>query len=161
MRTLAFDMGRYVGWAVVDNGELIEAQEADLGDDDHMRYANFARLYRRLSAQFGPDVVAYEDVVFNTGKGDRVIQACRGIVEAETGLSGLLCVPVNVATAKKAITGTGRATKDEMRSVMLSMMPEIAQIQRVQPGKKYAENATDAIAVALTADSMVSEETFV
>lgn len=156
MRTLAFDMGRYTGWAVVEDAVLIEAQEVDLGEDDHQRYATFARLYRRLAAQFNPDIVAYEHVTFaGDGPGTMIIQSCRGIVEAETGLAGLLCVPVNVMTAKKVIAGTGKATKDEMRSVMLTMIPELALVQKVQPGKKYAENATDAVAVALTADSMV------
>lgn len=159
MKILSFDLGRYTGWAVLEDGRLLATDEVDLGEDDHMRYANFARLYRRLAADHGPDVVAYERVVHNTGYGNHVIQACRGIVEAETGLMGLLCVPVNVMTAKKVVAGTGRATKDDMRAALVGRYGnELALITPANPKnrrKKDPQEATDAIAVGLTAASMV------
>lgn len=160
MIVLGFDLGRYTGYAVVesDTKELLLADEIDLGEEDQHRYANFARLYRGLIAEFEPDLVGYEQVSHNTGRGNHVIQGCRGVVEAEAVLGGLLCVPVNVMTAKKHVAGTGKATKDDMRAALIHHYPEIKKIKRAEPvkrGNRDPQNATDAIAVALTAGSLV------
>ena len=121
MRTLGFDLGCKTGYAVTEDGVLRTSGAFNLGAVDQIRYGTFAKYLRSIMQLWEPEIIGYEMVWHTTGTSGLVIHGCRGIVEAESNLAGILCVPVNVMTAKKTVTGTGKATKDEMKSVITSL----------------------------------------
>lgn len=150
MRILGLDPGsRVCGYGVIDEngGELryvecgvltsrvaTEAMEVRLGE--------IARGLREVIEELAPDHVAVEDVFTNQNPRSALALAqARGMVLAVVGLAGLSVASYPPASVKKAVSGSGRAEKDQVARMVQAMIG-LQSLPQV--------DATDALAVAIT-----------
>lgn len=154
MRILGLDPGsRRCGYGIIDDagGELryVEcgilsappqaAMEARLGE--------IARGLREVIEEHSPSVVAVEDVfVHANARSALALAQARGMALAVVGLLGLGAASYPPAVVKKALTGSGGATKDQ-----------IARMVQAQIGLRALPraDASDALAVAITHSRVV------
>lgn len=151
MRTIGIDPGsRATGWAVLDDGDLVASGVIYSGSSDKMeRYRNLAVQLDLVLGEFSPDDGAVESTFIR--KFPNLIMSlgeARGII-----LSGLLRAGVDVfsyapATVKKVVAGHGRATKDQVATVVK---------QRHEYGDGSSTDETDAIAIAMTHEAKSAE----
>lgn len=121
-RVLGIDPGTSLGWAIVIDGELDKA--------GHYNYANAASLHgdagrwtgiRSLLDELsvGLEVVAIEHQVWHTGvRAAQLYGGARATIELWAFEQGLPFVPIAVATAKRALTGRGDASKQSMKAAL-------------------------------------------
>lgn len=105
------------GWSLLDNGERLASGTWDLSRGPHGRFV-MLRAALRDTLQLGrPDLVAYEHVC-NHGKAGvlagHVYGGICAVIELICHDHQLRPVLVSVQAAKKAATGKGNATKDDM-----------------------------------------------
>lgn len=103
--------------------------------------ANIAGTLERYVAEWKPDEVAMEGIFFcKNARTALVLGHARGVVVATCARLGLPMAEYPPARVKQAATGTGRATKDQMRRMMQRVfsLPDLPQ-----------EDAADALAIAL------------
>jgi crossover junction endodeoxyribonuclease RuvC len=149
MRFLGIDPGsRHCGWGIVDRdgarltavawGRLSPLPEQPLA----ARLAEIAAGLGRLIDQHGPDRAAVECVFHGPSARALIVLAeARGAILAELARHGLEVSELAPAEVKSAVTGSGRAGKDQVaRMVSLELS--------LPPGR-IAADATDALAVAL------------
>jgi crossover junction endodeoxyribonuclease RuvC len=105
------------------------------------RLAEIARCLRELVAEAAPDALAVEDVFSHVNvRSALALAQARGIVLAVAGMAGLPVFSYAPASVKKAVTGRGRASKDQ-----------VARMVRVLIGLRRTptSDAADALAVAI------------
>jgi crossover junction endodeoxyribonuclease RuvC len=149
MRILGLDPGsRVCGYGVIDErgGDLryVECGVLTARTDDAMevRLGEIAVGLREVIAELSPDVVALEDVFTHQNPRSALALAqARGMVLAVVGLAGLSVASYPPASVKKAVSGHGRAEKEQIARMVqaligLTSLPEL--------------DATDALAVAIT-----------
>ena len=103
--------------------------------------ANIAETLERYIDEHAPDEVAMEGIFFcKNARTALVLGHARGVVVATCARRGLPMAEYPPARVKRAVTGTGRATKDQMQRMMQRVfsLPEPPQ-----------EDAADALAIAL------------
>ena len=102
---------------------------------------NVAGTLERYLDEFRPDEVAMEGIFFcKNARTALVLGHARGVVVATCARRGLPMAEYPPARVKRAVTGTGRATKDQMQRMM----------QRVFGLRDLPqEDAADALAIAL------------
>ena len=114
----------------------VELDEAPLGGQlVTWRFALVELLNRH-----NPDWVAYEDARAVSKQHGMILFGMTGILLAECWERGIQAVPVNQMTAKKTLTGTGRATKGQMLDAARSLYPEL---------EISTHDVADAVAVGL------------
>lgn len=144
---LALDLGTHTGYAVMPHGGPIASGAIDLSprrfEGGGMRYLRFRRWLDEMNTAIGPLVqIVFEEVRHHTG------------VDAAHVYGGLLATmaawaeekeipfePVPVGTWKKALTGKGNASKDDVMGVVIDLG---------FPVKTFDE--ADAVGIALWAD---------
>ena len=92
--------------------------------------------------EFRPDEIAMEGIFFcKNARTSLILGHARGVVVAACARRGLPMHEYPPARVKRAVTGTGAATKDQMRRMMQRVfgLPELPQ-----------EDSADALAIALT-----------
>ena len=102
---------------------------------------NIAETLERYIDEFKPDEVAMEGIFFcKNARTSLVLGHARGVVVATCARRGLPMAEYPPARVKQAVTGTGRATKDQMQRMMQRVfgLPELPQ-----------EDSADALAIAL------------
>lgn len=128
MKLLALDTSTYAGWALFPAGGAVprcgtwRAPKSWAPEDYGPRFKAFHDFLCDMITVHQPDVLAFESPVLPRGSASmqttehtlRLLIGFAAIVELVATLRGLQCVEVNVATAKKALTGNGRAEKDDM-----------------------------------------------
>ena len=103
--------------------------------------ANIAETLERYIDEFRPDEVAMEGIFFcKNARTSLVLGHARGVVVATCARRKLPMAEYPPARVKQAVTGTGRATKDQMQRMMQRVfgLPELPQ-----------EDSADALAIAL------------
>lgn len=148
MRILGLDPGsRVCGYGVIDesSGELRYVEcgvlTARTTGAMEMRLGEIARGLREVIDELAPEVVAVEDVFSHDNPRSALALAqARGMVLAVVGLAGLAVTSYPPASVKKAVSGSGRADKDQIARMVqaligLHSLPEL--------------DATDALAVAI------------
>jgi crossover junction endodeoxyribonuclease RuvC len=149
VRILGIDPGsRICGYGVIEevDGELryIECGVLTAPEQRPMehRLGEIARGLKDVIAELGPDMVAIEDVFIqhNVRSGLALAQA-RGMALAVVGLAGLDVASYPPASVKKAVSGSGRADKDQVAR-MVQVLIGLRTLPRA--------DATDALAVAIT-----------
>jgi crossover junction endodeoxyribonuclease RuvC len=150
IRVLGVDPGsRICGYAVVEVGGasdcryvecgvLTAAQRAPMEE----RLGEISRWLTDVVTELRPAVMAVEDVF--THKNDRsalALAQARGMVLAVAGLAGLAVYSYAPAVVKKTVTGRGRASKDQVASMVSALVG-----LRTPP----RSDAADALAVAIT-----------
>ena len=148
IRVLGVDPGSMVcGWGVldqirgktihVDNGCIVGGRNESFHDRLNGIYLGIREVIRR----YGPDETALEDTFFshNVQSAIKLGQA-RGAAILAAVHEGLKIYEYPPAEVKNAVTGYGRAGKEQISKMMkvLLCLPEVA-----------AEDASDALAVAL------------
>ncbi len=149
MRILGIDPGsRVCGYGVVDDagGELryVECGVLTAPADRAMeiRLGEIARGLREVIDELAPTVVAIEDVFTHANPRSALALAqARGMALAVCGLAGLRVASYPPALVKKAVAGSGGASKDQ-----------IGRMVRVLIGMRSLPraDASDALAVAIT-----------
>ncbi len=111
------------------------------------RLLALADQFRGLLGQLQPNEIALEEAFY--GKSVQAalrIGEARGVILAESARAGLPVHQFSPARVKRCVTGHGAASKDSVANM-------VAQLVRVgvrQLAKGLPEDATDALAVALT-----------
>lgn len=148
MRILGLDPGsRICGYGVIDaDGELryVECGVLTAPDGQPMerRLGEIARGLREVIAELAPAIVAVEDVFSHQNPRSALALAqARGMVLAVCGLAGLSVASYPPASVKKAVSGSGRADKDQIAR-MVQVLIGLRSLPRA--------DATDALAVAIT-----------
>jgi crossover junction endodeoxyribonuclease RuvC len=138
-----------VGWGVIEvQGSKILVKEYDCfetpkTDDEGKRLVAIHKFLEKLIKDFKPDVVAVEELYFTTNvkTAIRVAQA-RGVILLVAAQAGLEVYPYNPLSIKTAVTGYGKADKNQV-------MAMVKQILKLDKNPKLDDTA-DALAVALS-----------
>lgn len=149
MRILGLDPGsRVCGYGVIDDaggqlryvecGVLTAPQERAMEE----RLGEIARGLREVIAELAPQVVAVEDVFsHHNPRSALALAQARGMALAVVGLAGLRVASYPPASVKKAVSGSGRADKDQIARMVQTLIG-LKSLPRA--------DATDALAVAIT-----------
>ena len=149
MRILGLDPGsRVCGYGVIEQraGQLTYVECGVLTAPEHRpmeaRLGEIARGLTDVIRELVPEVVAVEDVFEHQNPRSALALAqARGMVLAVVGLAGLEVASYAPASVKKAVTGSGRAEKDQVAR-MVQMLIGLHSLPRA--------DASDALAVAIT-----------
>src|SRR5688572_2396204 len=107
-----------------------------------VRLGEIARGLREVIDELEPAVVAVEDVFSHQNPRSALALAqARGMALAVIGLAGLRVASYPPASVKKAVSGSGRADKDQIAR-MVQVLIGLRSLPRA--------DATDALAVAIT-----------
>jgi crossover junction endodeoxyribonuclease RuvC len=149
VRILGIDPGsRICGYGVIEGvGDTLRYVECGvLTAPEHRpmehRLGEIARGLKDVIAELCPTMVAIEDVFIqhNARSGLALAQA-RGMALAVVGLAGLDVASYPPASVKKAVSGSGRADKDQVARMVQALIG-LRTLPRA--------DATDALAVAIT-----------
>lgn len=119
-KILSLDLGSRTGWAVFWGKNRKASGTWDLKAGASCRpekYINLIGHIRDCIKEYGIEVVAYEVVHFGTHKGTDAARLYNGLVatlESEAYSFDLGLEEIHISTAKKAMTGSGRASKEDM-----------------------------------------------
>ena len=149
MRILGLDPGsRVCGYGVIDQrgGELtyVECGVLTAPEERPMeeRLGEIARGLREVIGELAPAVVAIEDVFSHQNvRSALALAQARGMALAVCGLEGLAVASYPPAVVKKAVSGSGRADKDQIARMVQGLIG-LRTLPRA--------DATDALAVAIT-----------
>ncbi len=148
VRVLGIDPGtRFCGWGLVDrsgsrlnhvdNGVFCLAEKAPLA----VRLAQLASELDGVIAQFKPGAVAVEGVFQHRNVRSALTLAhARGVALARAGHHGLTVVEYTPQQVKKAVTGSGRAAKEQVQQMV---------VLRLGLKEPPQPDAADAVAVAM------------
>lgn len=148
IRLLGIDPGlRFMGWGIVDvegnrlrhvaNGVLATHS----GDDVPRRLCDLHEGLKRLIEHYRPMEAAVEETYVNrNGSSTLKLGYARGVALLVPALAGLSVHEYGAKSVKRAVVGTGAATKEQV-----TMM-----VQRLLPGAEVKKaDASDALAVAI------------
>lgn len=152
VRILGLDPGsRVCGYGVIDfvagrNGEMryvecgiLTAREERAVEE---RLGEIACGLREVIGELAPTVVAIEDVFTHQNPRSALALAqARGMALAVVGLAGLAVASYAPASVKKAVSGSGRADKEQVARMVQALIG-LRSLPRA--------DATDALAVAIT-----------
>jgi crossover junction endodeoxyribonuclease RuvC len=149
VRILGLDPGsRVCGYGVIDaDGGALAYVECGVltAPEAHAmerRLGEIAQGLRDVIAELRPEVVAVEDVFSHQNPRSALALAqARGMALAVVGLAGLGVASYAPAAVKKAISGSGRAEKDQIARMVQGLIG-LRSLPRA--------DATDALAVAIT-----------
>ncbi|HLL20541.1 MAG TPA: crossover junction endodeoxyribonuclease RuvC, partial [Kofleriaceae bacterium] len=106
------------------------------------RLGEIARGLKEVIGELGPSVVAIEDVfTHHNPRSALALAQARGMALAVVGLAGLSVASYPPASVKKAVSGSGRADKDQVARMVQTLIG-LRSLPRA--------DATDALAVAIT-----------
>lgn len=149
MRLLGIDPGsRHCGWGVVDRhgsrtlaiawGRWSPAPALPLPD----RLAELAAGLRQVIEDYEPERTAVERVFHGVSARSLIVLAeARGVILAELARAGLPVAELSPAEVKSAVTGSGRADKQQVARMV--------RLQLQLPARRILGDAADALAVAL------------
>lgn len=149
MRILGLDPGsRVCGYGVIDvvGSELVYVECGTLTAREEKpveeRLGEIACGLREVIGELAPAVVAIEDVFTHQNPRSALALAqARGMALAVVGLAGLRVASYPPASVKKAVSGSGRADKDQVARMVQALIG-LRTLPRA--------DATDALAVAIT-----------
>lgn len=148
MRVLGIDPGTAVtGWGVVERRDGRVAHLAHGAVTTHARMSLATKLaaihaaLAELCGEWRPDVLALEQsfVGRNVQSAFRLGEV-RGVAMLAAAAAGIVIAEYSPATVKLAVTGTGRAEKEQ---VQRAIARELGVVERLVP------DAADALAIAL------------
>ncbi len=149
MRILGLDPGsRVCGYGVIDVrgrdmtyvecGVLTAPAERSM----EQRLGEIACGLKEVIADLAPQIVAVEDVfVHQNARSGLALAQARGMALAVIGLAGLTVASYPPASVKKAVSGSGKADKDQIARMVQALIG-LRSLPRA--------DATDALAVAIT-----------
>lgn len=149
MRILGIDPGtRILGYGVVElkgNSLLPQVGGIIRTDKKHDRSSKLHQIHKNLLQvikRAKPDVVAVEEVFYGVNVASLIkIGEARGAVLAACGQQGVVTYGYPPATVKKAVTGNGRATKAQVREMVMTLLGRNLELE--------TDDVSDALAVAI------------
>jgi crossover junction endodeoxyribonuclease RuvC len=147
-RILGLDPGlRRTGWGVIDAAgdrlRFVACGVVESGDEGSTA-ERLARLYdglRNVGRQFQPEEAAVEETVVNRNAGSSLrLGYARGVVLLAVAHLGVPVAEYAAKRVKRAVTGTGGATKEQVAAMVRILLPT--------SGTAPAD-ASDALAVAI------------
>lgn len=156
IKILAIDPGtREMGVALLQHKELIYhgVETIKRGLTPHEKLEEGRRILLRLINDFKPQVLAVEKTFFANNKNAALLNVFADEIKAIGKRKGLSVVSYAPNTIKKFICGNGRASKEEVAKVIISMFPELKVFLTQDRAWKarYHQNMFDAVALALYA----------
>jgi crossover junction endodeoxyribonuclease RuvC len=157
MRVLGIDPGSLrLGWGVVDRGGPGMALAA-MGVIRPTASWSPARRLAHIHAEllgilqsYGPASIAIESVFHGVNTRTLVMLGqARGVALAAAGTSAAALLELSPAEVKRAVTGNGQATKDQVAHMVGVLLGPSAREQLATLGR--SRDATDALAVAIAA----------
>ena len=147
-RLLGLDPGlRFTGWGVVDAignrlrhvADGVIATDGDLPVPDRLRVLHDALV--GLFATYAPEEAAVEETYVNrNGSSTLKLGYARGVALLAPALHDIPVFEYGAMSVKRAVVGTGAATKDQVEMMVRRLLPG-AVIRRA--------DASDALAVAI------------
>jgi len=131
MRVLGIDPGLNIsGYSILErNSGDIEVIEAGIlkTNDKHSLEKRLAELGAELGSviqQFSPDVMAIEELYshYDHPKTAIIMGHARGVILYKAAETGIEVVPYASTRIKKALTGNGRASKEQMQKAIQSCL---------------------------------------
>jgi crossover junction endodeoxyribonuclease RuvC len=157
MRVLGIDPGSLrVGWGVVERtgssmGLLAMGVVRPRGADPLAR--RLATIHEELTdirASYAPDLTAIESVFHGPNTRALVtLGQARGVAMAVAGSAGGEVLELSPAEIKKAVTGRGQATKEQVAHMVSVLLGPQAQARLAQSG--LPRDVTDALAIGIAA----------
>jgi crossover junction endodeoxyribonuclease RuvC len=160
MLVLGIDPGsRRTGWGVIEE----RGATLTMRDMGVIRPGDGLPLERRLAAihgavaellrSYGPECVGIETVFHGVNTRALVtLGQARGAVLAAVGAEQRQLLEMSPAEIKKAVTGNGQATKEQVAHMVGVLLgPEVRARITAAREKSAAADATDALAVAIAA----------
>lgn len=140
------------GYAVLECGEGGKGSLLDLGylqqsSDDRLvtRVGRFYQLMRKKSDEYGVTDLALETPYFwKNAQTFLKLGYLRGVVHLLAHEAGLGLHEFTPSQIKQAVTGSGRAEKDQVARALLILFPRVAQVKAAA-----ISDVTDALGVAL------------
>ncbi len=148
MRLLGLDPGlNATGWGVVESDGARLSHRANgtvrtkPGDDLARRLAVLDEALAEVIAAWAPDSAAIEETFVNRNPGSALkLGLARGVVMLAPARVGITVAEYNNSQVKKAVVGSGRASKEQMQLMVRHLLPGC------EPG---SADAADALAVAI------------
>ncbi|MDP6954267.1 MAG: crossover junction endodeoxyribonuclease RuvC [Alphaproteobacteria bacterium] len=148
MRLLGLDPGlNATGWGVVESDGARLSHRANgtvrtrAGDDLARRLAVLDEALAEVIATWAPDSAAIEETFVNRNPGSALkLGLARGVVMLAPARLGIPVAEYNNSQVKKAVVGSGRASKEQMQLMVRHLLPGC------EPG---SADAADALAVAI------------
>jgi crossover junction endodeoxyribonuclease RuvC len=148
MRLLGLDPGlNATGWGVVESDGVRLSHRANgtvrtrPSDDLARRLAVLDEALAEVIAAWAPDSAAIEETFVNRNPGSALkLGMARGVVMLAPARAGITVAEYNNSQVKKAVVGSGRASKDQMQLMVRHLLPGC------EPG---SADAADALAVAI------------
>jgi crossover junction endodeoxyribonuclease RuvC len=148
MRVIGVDPGsRICGYGILEsrNGELIYIESGCISPPSYfslpVRLKTIFEGLREVIERSSPDVMSIEDVFFSKNSRSALkLGEARGVALLAATISGITVYEYAPAEVKLALTGQGRANKQEVQK-MISLILGVTEWNK--------EDASDAVAIAL------------
>jgi len=148
-RVFSIDCGTaIVGWAIVDKeiNDLTHiasgAIKTEKGDDMSLRLKQIFEQLNEIIAEYKPTVMAIEDLFyFKNQKTVITVSQARGVIMLSGRINGLEVFNYTPLQVKSAVTGYGRAEKDQV-AFMVGKILKLKDVPKL-------DDITDAIAVGV------------
>lgn len=148
MRLMGLDPGlNATGWGVVESDGVHLSHVANgtartkADDDLARRLAAIDVALAEVIVSWAPDSAAIEETFVNRNPGSALkLGLARGVVMLAPARVGLAVAEYNNSQVKKAVVGSGRASKEQMQLMVRHLLPGC------EPG---SADAADALAVAI------------
>ena len=148
MRLMGIDPGlRFTGWGMVEAqgnrlrhiADGVIATDSDLPVPDRLKFLHDALT--ALFLQYSPNEAAVEETYVNrNGAATLKLGYARGVALLAPALAGIAVSEYGAMEVKRAVVGTGAATKDQVEMMVRRLLPG-ATLKRA--------DAADALAVAI------------
>jgi len=160
-RILAIDPGTlHLGFAVLDQQRLIRAGVETVRPrrSPHETLESGRAIIHRLIRDYRPRVLALEKTFFANNRNSSLLNVFADEIRSIGQRKKLRVLSFAPGTVKKAVTGDGRAGKEQVARVVVSRYPELRVYLTADRKWKvrYHQNMFDAIAVGLTAQQKQS-----
>lgn len=138
---------RFMGWGIVDveGNRLRHVADGVLatqsGDDVPRRLCDLHEGLMKLIQHYGPTEAAVEETYVNrNGSSTLKLGYARGVALVVPALAGLSVHEYGAMAVKRAVVGTGAATKEQVSMMVRRLLPG-AEVKRA--------DASDALAIAI------------
>jgi Holliday junction resolvasome RuvABC endonuclease subunit len=149
MKILAIDQATKTGYAVVENGKILEsgvwklADSKRSGESRGMRYIRFEKCLEDVQAKHGFDLVVHEQTLLRGGAATEIANGLKALVLKFAARHGIEVTCVHTSELKRFATGRGNADKAEMIDACIVRSMVIPE----------DDNEADAVLIGLWADT--------
>lgn len=157
MRILGIDPGsRFTGWGLLEQernrSTYLASGTLRLGEGKALsaRLVALAQGIERIMDEYRPDQCALEQIfTARNARSALVLGHARGVILCGLARTGLPLFEYSPTQVKQAVSGAGRASKDQINKMVAMLLGRKETLQ---------EDEADALAVALTHSAMVKWE---